>query len=549
MPTINQVVNFRYGLKANLPAIRDLNTLYFSTDTLQLFVGDDEYTKVTEKLSAVPKSGTAGVGTPGEHGKLYYYNNSLYLCEVTGGTTPTYTWTIVANINTKNGTVTSVALKAGTGLSVDSESAITSSGTRTISHAIPTGSTSGTTSPSTVQTPTFGGTFNIPVITTDKFGHVTGKSNTTVKIPSQTSLSKGADTTGSATSLAFGDTFTVMTDTSVSNHTITDENSAFTLPDISAKVTGSGNVVTAVTAADGTVNITKGSTAVLTSGNQTIAGVKTFSSFPITPSSAPTTNYQTANKKYVDDKIADITKLAICDSASADNPKVVTIDNFQVVAGATINIRFTNSNTAQPNPLYLKVNDIMKPIYLGNVDYRLAKNTIYTFIYYNSSWYIAGQPVLSMINNSIISDIFSNSTNTYLPICKTGSWEPTCDKLSLSNSSGRYIRIGSYVHCWFKFIINQQTQISSGGIQFFGLPYKPSLVNMLGTSNYNSNLGLGTTCSDNNAFHDMAVLLDGDGFTIEANNSYLTGNNILNILSNNSVGINGQFSYYTKSAI
>ena len=34
---------------------------------------------------------------------------------------------------------------------------------------------------------------------------------------------------------------------------------------------------------------------------QTIAGVKTFSSFPITPSSAPTTDYQVANKKYVDD--------------------------------------------------------------------------------------------------------------------------------------------------------------------------------------------------------------------------------------------------------
>lgn len=36
-------------------------------------------------------------------------------------------------------------------------------------------------------------------------------------------------------------------------------------------------------------------------GDETIAGVKTFTSFPVTPSSAPTTDYQTANKKYVDD--------------------------------------------------------------------------------------------------------------------------------------------------------------------------------------------------------------------------------------------------------
>jgi hypothetical protein len=35
----------------------------------------------------------------------------------------------------------------------------------------------------------------------------------------------------------------------------------------------------------------------------TFYGIKTFDSFPITPSSAPTTDYQAANKKYVDDNI------------------------------------------------------------------------------------------------------------------------------------------------------------------------------------------------------------------------------------------------------
>lgn len=36
-------------------------------------------------------------------------------------------------------------------------------------------------------------------------------------------------------------------------------------------------------------------------GNQTVGGVKTFSDFPVTPSSAPTLDYEVANKKYVDD--------------------------------------------------------------------------------------------------------------------------------------------------------------------------------------------------------------------------------------------------------
>jgi len=38
-----------------------------------------------------------------------------------------------------------------------------------------------------------------------------------------------------------------------------------------------------------------------TVNDQTINGVKTFGSFPVTPSAAPTTDYQAANKKYVDD--------------------------------------------------------------------------------------------------------------------------------------------------------------------------------------------------------------------------------------------------------
>lgn len=40
------------------------------------------------------------------------------------------------------------------------------------------------------------------------------------------------------------------------------------------------------------------------SGNQTIAGTKTFSSIPVLPSSSPTTDNQAARKKYVDDAVA-----------------------------------------------------------------------------------------------------------------------------------------------------------------------------------------------------------------------------------------------------
>lgn len=47
-----------------------------------------------------------------------------------------------------------------------------------------------------------------------------------------------------------------------------------------------------------------GNSVVLLTTDQTVAGIKTFSSFPVTPSTAPTTDYQAANKAYVDSQAA-----------------------------------------------------------------------------------------------------------------------------------------------------------------------------------------------------------------------------------------------------
>jgi len=62
-------------------------------------------------------------------------------------------------------------------------------------------------------------------------------------------------------------------------------------------------------------------------GNQTVAGVKTFSSFPVTPSAAPTTDYQAANKKYVDDQISGAT------GALSYNATTVTTGNVTASSG------------------------------------------------------------------------------------------------------------------------------------------------------------------------------------------------------------------------
>ena len=59
--------------------------------------------------------------------------------------------------------------------------------------------------------------------------------------------------------------------------------------------------------------------AVAKTGNETIAGVKTFSSFPVTPSTAPSSDYQAANKKYVDDNAGGGSSLSVnYETLSAD---------------------------------------------------------------------------------------------------------------------------------------------------------------------------------------------------------------------------------------
>ena len=97
--------------------------------------------------------------------------------------------------------------------------------------------------------------------------------------------------------------------------------------------------------------------------DETVAGVKTFSSFPITPSSAPTTDYQTANKKYVDDAVIagavkatnlvyGISKLSVA-AASASDPIVVGTNDNRVspvsLATVTSDIVAALAGTGTPN--------------------------------------------------------------------------------------------------------------------------------------------------------------------------------------------------------
>ena len=218
MAQTQDLIVFSKGLFANLPETRNANTLYFCTDTHQIFLGDSEYTKGTKVLNAEPTSATEG-----DIGRLYAYNGSLYLCSAVSGST--YTWVRVANVNDEVGTVTSVT--AGDGLAGGE---ITTFGT--ISHAIPSGATTVENQVAGDSPLAFGSTFSVQGIATDKFGHVIGSTATTFTLPSETALSV-EDATGTAQTLAPGATFSVVTgvEEGVADQSVKQTTTVFTLPD------------------------------------------------------------------------------------------------------------------------------------------------------------------------------------------------------------------------------------------------------------------------------------------------------------------------------
>lgn len=197
MPSTNSQIRFLHGTAAGYAAIqsKDPNALYFCTDTKQLFLGTEEYTKGAAKLSAQPTESTVG-----EHGKLYAYNGSLYLCEVASGT---YVWTRVANINDKQGTVTSVGAGEGLGIASGSENPITGSGT--LVHAVPEGAAVHADA-GTDQTAEFGEAVEVEFVETDKFGHVIGIHKHTITLPEETEVSVSNET-AEAETLEAGATF------------------------------------------------------------------------------------------------------------------------------------------------------------------------------------------------------------------------------------------------------------------------------------------------------------------------------------------------------
>ena len=178
MPQVGQNVKFLAGLHANYVDIpsKDLNTVYFCTDTQQLFVGETEYTRPVNHGTQLPE----GYLPPNS---LFYHTSEKALYFSQDGTS----WQTVSNFYT---------------------------------HPSFTARTLGEQAGATLA---YGGTFKVPSITVDSQGHVTAGADQTFTLPAAPEIPE--------------------------------------VPDVEAEVTGSGNVITNITASEHKVTAEKGFTA------------------------------------------------------------------------------------------------------------------------------------------------------------------------------------------------------------------------------------------------------------------------------------------------
>ena len=156
-------VSFARGTKATMPQNKVPGRLLIATDTGEAYVDDTATSRVQLKdTTKVSKSGDT------MSGPLNMGSN-----KITNVATPTAD-SDAANLGSVKSETAKVKYTGGTAITVDDSD-------KTISHK--NIGIAGSVGPSANATPAPGGTFNVPQITTDSQGHVSSKTNRTVTIP------------------------------------------------------------------------------------------------------------------------------------------------------------------------------------------------------------------------------------------------------------------------------------------------------------------------------------------------------------------------------
>ena len=115
MPSVGQMIQFKAGLHANFAAItsKDVNTIYFCTDTQQIFVGDTEYSRPVLSGTGAPSDGAAKHNPP----RTLYFdttNKNLYVTLDDGKWVKITDSSIASNLTTLQNTVNNISTRLTT---------------------------------------------------------------------------------------------------------------------------------------------------------------------------------------------------------------------------------------------------------------------------------------------------------------------------------------------------------------------------------------------------------------------------------------------------
>lgn len=351
-------------------------------------------------ITALPTNGTANVGdtykviTAGTYASKAADVGDIFICLTK--TSSANTWELIPSGDEPSGTVTSVTIKATSPIAIDSSSAITTSGTRTLSHA-----NSGVTA----------GTYRS--VTVNATGHVTAGTNPTTISGygiTDAKISNGVITLGS-------NTITPLTSFTETDPTVPDWAKAETKPTYTAAEVGLGNVgnfkAVSTVASQGLTDTEKSNaranigagTSSLTLGTSSTTAAKGNHTHTTTIATSTGTNQITlahggkysitaGGTSYIftmpSSGNTDTYTTAYCSTAAATAAKVATCTGYVLTSGHWVHVTMTNANSAS-SALTLNINSTgAKTIYIDGTASSSSNKTLPAgtyLVYYDGTNY------------------------------------------------------------------------------------------------------------------------------------------------------------------